>query len=303
MAMHEIPLLAGWFKFALLGLVVAAVIIFVVRALANRSGTQVAWTLAGIIVAGFVLTMFSFRMDHQVRPPMVVYEQPLTSPPYRQHGHGYGGDAHEHAVPEKQNQGVISPRIDVNHEEALKPKVSGSTPQEPETKTFTPDTTTEKQNNEKQIKPAWLTQGKQQMPNGNPMFPVSSELFATVTECQRDLDRRLPQLIAEEIPFLAAESVVVPLLPGEDKLLTADSYTEEIPLAQGTWYKVHRFIKVDQAAWQGIYNRFQQAKLVARLETLGLSFGGLLLVIGVVYLVLRRTPRVVDPTLETFSTT
>jgi hypothetical protein len=152
-------------------------------------------------------------------------------------------------------------------------------------------------------KPAWVTQGVQ-TGNGVSEFVVSSELFATVAECQRELDRHLPAIIAEQLRTLIGEEYSISLLPGEDKRLTAETYVEEVPTtSQGNWYKVHRLIKVDKTAWSGMLERFQQAKLQARLSTFAMSFGGMMLVIGVIYLILRRTPRAVDPTLNTFSTT
>ncbi len=111
-------------------------------------------------------------------------------------------------------------------------------------------------------------------------------------------------MIAAEVRFLSGEEYPIALLPGEAQQLIAETYLEEFPItSNGTWYKIHRLIKIDEPAWAIFRARFQQAQLQARLETLAYVFGGVMLLLSAGYLFLRRQPRVVDPTLNTFSTT
>lgn len=261
-------------------LVFAAIIfglVLLFRSLPQGSGPKVGLALAGLLAVSFFLLFFGYNRTMQLRP---------ASADAIQQARAVATPRGESSSP---NAEALKPRIDLGNE------AQSSEPQ--------PSTASETSETKPAAKPAWLTQGTQ-TGNGVSQFPVSSELFATVAECQRDLDSRMPALIAEELRFLIGEEFPIPLLPGEDKRLTAETYTEEVPTtSQGNWYKVHRLIKVDEVAWAGIRERFHREKTYARLKSLGQSFGGLMLVIGVVYLVLRRKPRVVDPTLNTFSTT
>ena len=222
-----------------------------------------------------------------------------------QHGSSPGSGQHDFDHPSPPRV-VAVPTIDLSHDQVHDSSASSTaTTTEPETKTVTPETdtaTTEASPAKTKTKPAWLMQGTQ-TGNGVSQFPVSSELFATVAECQKDLDSRAPRLIASEVRYLVGEEYPISLLPGEEQKLTADTFTEEVSTSQGTWYKIHRLIKIDQTTWAMFRTRFQQAQLNARLETLGISFGGLMLALSTGYLILRRQPRVVDPTLNTFSTT
>ncbi len=251
-------------------------LVLLFRSLPQGSGPKVGLALAGLLGVGLSFSFIGYQRMEERPMPAVANPQPRAVEISVSDSSGSNADA-------------IKPRIDLNSEspasESHPPEASEASETKPATK------------------PAWLTQGTQ-TGNGVSQFPVSSELFATVAECQRDLDSRMPALIAEELRFLSGDEESIPLLPGEAKRLTAETFTEEVPTAsQGNWYKVHRLIKVDEAAWAGIRERFQQAQLHARLVSLGYGFGGLMLVLGVVYLILRRNPRVVDPTLDTFSTT
>ncbi len=260
----------------LIGLAVVVGIVLLMNRLARSSGGRTALVVGAIGLV--LLTMFSvaFWWSKDVTDksgPVVVKSGSLTRNP--------------------------SSSIDLIYEIGDKPPAKSATTIEPETTTFTPPAT----DNQPKAKPAWLTQGTQ-TGNGVSQFPISSELFSTVAESQRDLDSRMSPLIAAEVRYIIGEEYPISLLPGEAQRLVAETYTEEFPItSNGTWYKIHRLVKIDQTTWAMFRMRFQEANLRARLETLALSFGGLLLVIGVVYLVLRRTPRVVDPTLDTFSTT
>lgn len=261
----------------LLGLAVLVGLVFLIYSLARSSGGRVALGAGGLVVVLLMFMSFFYLSKGQiVERQMAVRQEQLmprvTLPPQ-----------------------AIELR---NDSELIKSTPSEASVNEPEPKAFAPETNAEKPNG----KPAWLTQGTQ-TGNGVSQFPISSELFSTVTECQKDLDSRMPALIASEAQFLVGEEYPITLFPGESKSLIADTYTEEVTTSQGTWYKVHRLIKIDQSMWASFRTRFHQAQLQARLETIGLGFGGLMLVLGVVYLFLRRKPRVVDPTLNTFSTT
>lgn len=279
------PFVANWFLIVIVGIAVVTGIVFIFRALANRSGAAGAWMVAGMMLAVLISGLFSFRIAHEIRPAQVAREshEPGMVPSRTQPEHGEP----EARFTQKAKPIVLSNDPDTDHERApSKTLVSGSV--ETEAKPTG--------------KPAWLTQGTQ-TGNGQSQFPVSSELFATAAECQKDLDSRMPGLIANEVRYLTGEEFPISLAANEAASLSAETFTEEVSTSQGTWYRIHRLVKIDPTMWTLLRSRFQQARLYARLEMLGLSFGGLMLVLGVVYLVLRRAPRVVDPTLETFSTT
>lgn len=257
-------------------LIVVAVIVglvMLVRALPPGSGPKVALGAAGLLA----LVMFAlfFVKSHQLVPQHAAVRQEL--PTNRQ---------------DNRYDGLIRPR-------AAGSSLTLEAQKEPEAESPTKSETGGKNPDKK---PAWLIDGLQTV-NGVTKFPVSSELFATVAECQKDLDRRLPQVLSEEVTRLANESMSLPLFPDDVQRMRSETFTEEVPTSQGTWYKVHQLVKIDENSWGVIYNRFHHAKIQTRLEKLAMGFAGLMLVFGVVYLVLRRRPRNVDPTLETFSTT
>ena len=283
--MAATPIMAGWLFLALIGIAVVVGIIIVVRASVTGSGRSVGLIFAALVVAGVLLGFIGVRTTHVIGPPVAVEVQ-------------HGSHAHDQYGENKlSGPRIVMPRVEPN------PAVK--TTEHEHEPPATPGTAAENLNLKPNPnpKPAWLTQGTQ-TGNGESQFPVSSELFATVAECQRDLDSRMPALVAEELRFLIGQEFPIPFTLAEVKMLTAETYTEDVPTtSQGNWYKVHRLVKVDNIAWAKIQERFQHALSEGRLRSLGFSFGGLMLVIGVVYLVLRRTPRVVDPTKNTFSTT
>lgn len=267
---------------ALVGLLIIVGLVVLVCALLPGSGSKVALGAGGLLALLLFMSFFYFSRARYVERPVAVRQELRTN------RHSSGHDEPRESL-------RVSPsRIEVRPEYPAASDTNATS----EHAQPTPGTTAEKPSG----KPAWLVEGLQ-TGHGVTQFPVSSELFATVAECQRDLDSRIPQAIADEIQRVTGESLSLPLTPEEVRLLGTETYTEEIPISQGVWYKVHRLVKVDRPAWAAIQARWNQAKQQERLETLGVSFGGLLLVIGVVYLILRRPPRVVDPTLETFSTT
>jgi hypothetical protein len=289
----------AWFMIAIVGIAVVAGIVLLIRAITRGSGRNFGLFFAGLIAVCFLLTFVGYRVQRQPQPQQVVREQYLSE-----------YDHHAHPVPDRPFSTFAKPPIQVTPDTVKRTEV---VKQESEVVRTVGDATKATDHSHepelpaasppKTSKPAWLTQGTQ-TGNGTSQFPISSELFATVAECQRDLDRRMPALIAEELRFLIGSESSITLLPGEDKRLTAETFTEEVPTtSQGNWYKVHRLVKVDETAWAGLRDRFHQANVHARLSTLGISFGGLMLVLGVVYLILRRSPRNVDPALNTFSTT
>jgi len=275
----------SWLMLIVVGLAVLVGLVFLIYSLAQSSGGRVALGAGGFVVVLLMFVSFFYLSKGQV----VEHQMAV-----RQHVRPTGGSGW-HDDPTDQFQ-VKPPRVEVRPENLV---ASVSEPTIPTPSQETASTTSEKPNE----KPAWLSQGTQ-TGNGVSQFPVSSELFSTVSECHKDLDSRMPGLIAEEVRFLRGEPESIALVPGEAQRLVAETYTEEFPItSNGTWYKVHRLIKIDEPTWAVFRMRFQQAQLEGRMLQLGLGLGGLMLILGVVYLFLRRPPRVVDPTLNTFSTT
>jgi hypothetical protein len=270
--------------------VVIGGLVFLGRALTKGSSSQLALIFAGLLGAGLLAATFLFGVRTQISTPIM-------------HGE------HTHVLPDEHGQpshGVLPSRNEVAHAEAARGEVAHDhEPSQPSDKVKEPDPKAAAGATNvasTSAKPAWLIQGTQ-TGNGVSQFPVSSELFATVAECQKDLDRRIPALIAEEARYLRGEPEAVPLLPGEAPQFVADQFTEEVTTSQGTWYRVHRLVKIDERLWSLLQQRFEQAHMLAKLQTLGLLFGGVMLVLGIAYLLLRRRRREVDPTLNTFSTT
>ncbi len=152
------------------------------------------------------------------------------------------------------------------------------------------------------VKPAWLTDTPPPR-HGGLSLAISSELFATVAECQQDLEDRIPPKIAVAIKRETGESLSLPLTPGEVRPLIHERYVEEISTTQGTWYKVHALVNIDSSALDMLQSTEDQERLKNRLGLLASSLGGVMLVLGAVYLILRRPPRAGETTPESFTTT
>jgi hypothetical protein len=283
---------------ALRWLIVVAVIVGLVvlfRALSPDSRPKVALGL-GVLVALMLGVFFVSPVRHQGPYSAAGRQEPPETRSIRQ-----SSGREQNAVDDIANARLTdtAPSIDNRKEPKRDPSASEASVNEPEPKSFSTAANDSPPNG----KPAWLAQGLQ-TGNGVTQFVVTSELFQTVGECQRDLNERMSPMIADEVRTLRGEDGMISLEPHEAQRLIVETYTEEFPItSNGTWYKVHRLIKIDEPTWAIFRMRFQQAQLHARLVSLGLALGGVMLILGVVYLFLRRQPRVVDPTLNTFSTT
>lgn len=269
--MHVVAV--NWFLIGFIGLAVVAGIIILLRALTSPSGQPWAWAVVGLLMAGVLFVFIGYSTAYRMTPANVAIEAPKAS-----------------SLESIPNPEVFKPLIDLSHES--NPSEPSAPPVKEPASTATPAE-----------KPVWLTKGLQ-TGNGTTQFVVSSELHETVAQCHQDLDRIMATRIEDQIMLIAGVDYPIDLLPGEAQSLIAEIYTEEYPIASDKiWYRIHRLIKIDQAKWASFRLRFQQAQLQARVVQMVYALGGLMLVIGVVYLVLRRKPSDVDPTLNTFSTT
>jgi hypothetical protein len=163
---------------------------------------------------------------------------------------------------------------------------------EAEPKSFEPSTTSDKPSEPATEQPAsatdptWLTQSLQRDANGWSIV-VTSDLFPSVNECERDLEQKIPQKIQAELQRSN------PIIDGSQPWIypannfTRERHTKSHTTSQGTWYTVAARVYVTKDLELSQRMIYQEALDSHRVYLLAYIGTGLVTSMAIAYLLLR----------------